>query len=188
MKRSEIPVCDHCGETVFNPCKTSEVARGCVLRSCREAKLVREQATPSPSGVVKPTNPKDVVGIKKSPMSVISGVVLMEVALGFMEGALKYGRHNYRAAGIRASVYYDATMRHLMQWWEGEDLDPDSGLSHITKAICSLIVLRDAMIQDMITDDRPPKSPEGWMKGMNEKAARLIEQFPNPVPAVMEKT
>ncbi|SVD92517.1 uncharacterized protein METZ01_LOCUS445371, partial [marine metagenome] len=30
-----------------------------------------------------------------------------------MEGAIKYGRHNYRIAGVRASVYIDATIGHL---------------------------------------------------------------------------
>jgi len=134
---------------------------------------------------VKPTNPKDAIGIKKVPYSTLSGPVLAEAALGMMEGALKYGRHNYRAIGVRASVYYDATRRHLDQWWEGEDWDPESkaALHHVTKAITSLIVLRDAMINNKFTDDRPPRSPQNWMEIMNAKAAALLQHFPNPVPA-----
>ena len=93
---------------------------------------------------VKDTNPKDAIGISKAPLSTVSAAVLMEVGVAMLEGASKYGRHNYRAAGVRASVYYDALMRHAMAWWEGEDLDPDSGMSHITKAITTLVVLRDA--------------------------------------------
>ena len=81
----------------------------------------------------KATNPKDAVGIKKVPLSTVSSKVIMEMGLGMLEGARKYGRHNYRVAGVRASVYYDACMRHLMAWWEGEDIDPDSGLHHIIK-------------------------------------------------------
>ena len=85
----------------------------------------------------KPTNPKDAVGIKKAPMSTVSAAVLAEVGVGMLEGALKYGRHNYRGVGVRASVYYDATIRHLFSWWEGEDTDPDSQLSHeIGRASC----------------------------------------------------
>ena len=91
----------------------------------------------------KPTKPKDNVGVKKVSLSYVPASVMLETALGMQEGGFKYGRHNYRVIGVRASVYYDATMRHLMDWWEGEDLDPDSGLSHVTKAICSLVVLRD---------------------------------------------
>lgn len=134
----------------------------------------------------KDTNPKDAVGIKKVPFSTISAPVIAELGLAMMEGARKYGAHNYRAAGVRASVYYDATFRHLTAWWEGEDIDPLSGLSHVTKAIASLTVLRDAMIFSMLNDDRPPKAPEGWQEELNKKAGELIEKFPNAVPPVTQ--
>lgn len=124
----------------------------------------------------KPTNPKDIVGVKKAPMSTVSAAVMAEVGVAMMEGALKYGRHNYRAVGVRASVYYDGTLRHLFSWWEGEDTDPDSGLSHITKAITSLVVLRDAMIQGKVDDDRPPVSAD-FYRELNERAAGLIEKY-----------
>ncbi len=130
---------------------------------------------------VKNTNPKDAIGISKAPMSTVSAAVLMEVGVAMLEGASKYGRHNYRAAGVRASVYYDALMRHAMAWWEGEDLDPDSGMSHITKAIATLVVLRDAMIQDKFTDDRPPRSAP-FLPGLNDKAAALLAKHADKNP------
>jgi hypothetical protein len=130
----------------------------------------------------KDTNPKDAIGIRKIPASTRSAAVDAEVGVGMMEGSMKYGRHNYRVAGVRASVYYDATQRHLTRFWEGEDIDPDSGLSHITKAICSLYVLRDAMINNMWVDDRPPAiSPTFWAD-LQEKVDALLEKYPDPVP------
>lgn len=120
----------------------------------------------------KDTNPKDAVGTAKVPISTVSMQVvdeltqfmgpvdprvLAELGLAMMEGALKYGRHNYRVAGVRASVYYDAAFRHRAAFELGQDIDPDSGLSHITKGIATLTVLRDSMIQGNWTDDRPPK-------------------------------
>lgn len=123
----------------------------------------------------KPTNPKDIVSIAKAPMSCVSAAVLAEVGVAMLEGAAKYGRHNYRASGVRASVYYDATMRHLMAWWEGQDIDPDSGMSHITKAITSLVVLRDAMIQQMVEDDRPPRSAE-FYAALNDMAGAILKR------------
>ena len=130
---------------------------------------------------VKDTNPKDAIGIGKAPMSTVSAAVLMEVGVSMLEGASKYGRHNYRAAGVRASVYYDALMRHAMAWWEGEDLDPDSGMSHITKAIATLVVLRDAMIQDKFTDDRPPRSAP-FLPALNDTAAALLVKHADKHP------
>ena len=132
----------------------------------------------------KPTNPKDAIGIRKVPMSVIPANVMAEVAVGLLEGAAKYGRHNYRVAGIRASVYYDAAMRHMMSWWEGQDFDPDeksAGLSHVTKAIASLVVLRDAMMRDMMTDDRPPKS-KPFMEELNRVAGEVIDKNADKSP------
>ena len=84
------------------------------------AKLVQQPGA-------KPSNPKDALGILKVPASTISAPVMSEVGVAMLEGALKYGRHNYRAIGVRASVYYDATVaRHMALWWEGEDEDPDT--------------------------------------------------------------
>ena len=130
---------------------------------------------------VKNTNPKDAIGISKAPMSTVSAAVLMEVGVAMLEGASKYGRHNYRAAGVRASVYYDALMRHAMAWWEGEDLDSDSGMSHVTKAIATLVVLRDAMLQDKFTDDRPPRSAP-FLPALNDTAAALLVKHADKHP------
>ena len=129
----------------------------------------------------KPTNPKDAVGIRKVPMSTVPATVLAEVGVAMLEGASKYGRHNFRAIGVRGSVYYDGTMRHLMAWWEGEDIDPDSGMSHITKAITSLVVLRDAMIQGKFTDDRPPRS-KPFYPGLNACAADIVDRYADRNP------
>lgn len=135
----------------------------------------------------KPSNPKDSVGIKKAPLSTVSAPVIMEIGVAMLEGARKYGRHNYREVGVRASVYYDALMRHMTAWWEGQDTDPDSGLSHIAKAMASLAVLRDSMIRGNWEDDRPPKVDERWLSDLNKKAGEVIDKYPNAVPAITEK-
>lgn len=130
----------------------------------------------------KETNPKDAVGIRKVPFSVIPAQVVAEVGLGLLEGARKYGRHNYRTVGIRASVYYDAALRHLAQWWEGQDVDPDSGLNHVSKAITTLVVLRDAMINGKMQDDRPPSIDEATWAELNKLAVGIIEKYPDAKP------
>lgn len=154
-----------------------------VVEDLRDDRVVhvprREPSVPGPE--TKDTNPKDAIGIKKPPITTVPLTVLSEVGVGMLEGSLKYGRHNYRKAGVRASVYVDATWRHLMAFWEGEDIDPYSGLSHVTKAICSLVVLRDAMMNDMWTDDRPP-IPKEFMKDLQAKVDKLLAEYPTPVP------
>lgn len=122
------------------------------------------------------------MGTHKAPLSVIPWPVVYEAGLGMLDGSLKYGRHNYRVVGVRGSVYFDATMRHLSAWWEGEDIDADSGLSHVTKAISSLMVLRDAMLSNKLSDDRPPVTHDGFIQEYNARAKALIEATEKPVP------
>lgn len=128
------------------------------------------------SAVKKDTNPKDSVGVKKVPMSGMPAPVLMECGLVKLHGDLKYGRYNWRDAGVRSSVYYDACMRHLMAWWEGEDLDPDSGIHHLAHAMTGLAVLRDSQLQENCNDDRPKPYKDGWVSDMNETAKKMIDK------------
>ena len=131
----------------------------------------------------KDTNPKDAIGSLKVPISTVPAQIIAELGLALLEGAIKYRRHNYRIAGVRSSVYYDAAMRHMMAWWEGEDIDPDSGLSHVTKAMASLTVLRDAMLQEMLTDDRPPPVKDtGWVAKFNELAKKVLGKYKEHLP------
>lgn len=129
----------------------------------------------------KPLNPKDLIGVRKAPMSTVSAAVLAEIGVAMLEGACKYGRHNYRAVGVRSSVYYDGAQRHLMAWWEGEDIDIDSEMSHITKAITSLVVLRDAMLQGKLTDDRPPRAVPFYVR-LNATAAAILDRHADKHP------
>lgn len=128
----------------------------------------------------KDTNPKAAFGDAKPPTSTIPQPVMYELGLAMLEGALKYGRHNYRIAGVRMSTYYDACRRHLDAWWEGEDIDPESGLPHLIKAMACLAVIRDAQMLDKVTDDRPPSHPAGWMDSIKAKVAELKARYPQP--------
>lgn len=130
----------------------------------------------------KPTNPKDAVGVQKSRWwSYLPLQVLVGVGHAFLEGALKYGKHNYRAAGVRASVYLDAAIcGHLTPFHEGQDIDPKSGLHHLDKAIASLMVLRDSILQGNWVDDRPIRAKGLDPDAADREAKRLIGDVPRP--------
>jgi len=132
-------------------------------------------------------NPKDAIGAMKNPHSCVSQAVAAEVGVAMMEGARKYGSHNYRVATIRAHIYYDAARRHIDAWWEGEDTDPDSGLSHITKAISCLTVLRDGQIQGKVCDDRPPKTPKEHKEYIANLVKGVLKKYPESVPPYIHK-
>ncbi len=62
----------------------------------------------------------------------------MATVLGF--GAQKYPAHNWRK-GIHKSRLLAAALRHLFAYLRGEDLDPESGLSHVAHAMCCCMFL-----------------------------------------------
>lgn len=71
--------------------------------------------------------------------------------LGF--GAKKYAAHNWRG-GFEYSRLIGAALRHINAFNDGEDLDPESSLSHIDHAQCMLMFLSDQIKRGTGLDDR----------------------------------
>lgn len=55
-----------------------------------------------------------------------------------MFGAKKYARNNFKISGFKYTRSLAAALRHILAYLNGEDLDPESGLSHLGHAICSI--------------------------------------------------
>ncbi len=72
-------------------------------------------------------------GVKPERYSFIPVPFLDVLARQYSFGAGKYDDHNWRK-GYPWSSSYDALMRHATAWWDGEDLDPESGLTHLAAA------------------------------------------------------
>lgn len=109
----------------------------------------------------KPSNPKDAISSDKVPLDMCPDTLRAGVAMAFLEGTLKYGKTNWRVAGVRASVYKAALDRHMAAYWNGEDVDEESGLPHLWKAAACIAILIDAGAVGKLTDDRPPRAPVG---------------------------
>lgn len=128
-------------------------------------------------------NPKDIVGTDKLPLHLWPNTATALGCLAFLEGALKYGRSNFRAVGVQASIYYDALRRHIDAWFEGEDIDPDSGIPHLGKALACLAIIVDAIGAGKLNDDR--MYPGGFLNQMRELTpvvAQLRERYKDKDP------
>lgn len=75
---------------------------------------------------------------EKPGMSLLPSVPLLEIAKVLDHGKQKYAAHNWRH-GIEQSRLISAAMRHIAAYNEGEDVDPESGLSHLAHANCMLM-------------------------------------------------
>lgn len=122
----------------------------------------------------KPTNPKDIIGSDKLPFHLCPTTFVAGISMSMLEGCLKYGRSNFRAVGVKASIYYDACLRHLIAWFEGEDIDPESGIHHLYKAGACLAVIADAMETGKLNDDRMVR---GGYKKVIEKYTPIIKEL-----------
>jgi hypothetical protein len=103
-------------------------------------------------------NPKDLEGQRKPPLHLIPASAQILESLVLKYGAAKYGAFNWRSETIRASEYVGATLRHVVQWFDGNDFDLDSGLCHLAHARATLGILLDALSTENVIDDRPKKS------------------------------
>lgn len=71
-------------------------------------------------------------------------------------GAKKYGSPgNWKQLeGFKYSRAYNALLRHMIAWHNGEDNDPETGISHLAHAMCNLLFLM-YHFQLKNGDDRP---------------------------------
>lgn len=99
-------------------------------------------------------NPKDLVGRTKVPLSLFPPIAVAYGAVGMYEGMLKYGKVNFRASFVYASIYIDAAMRHLNAWMEGQEHTAEGG-PHLGNALACIAIVIDAKTNGTLVDDRP---------------------------------
>ena len=90
----------------------------------------------------------------KPPIGLIPREAIEQEALVMAFGASKYGKDNWRG-GLAYSRLVDACLRHVLAFNDGEDLDAETGLSHLAHARCCLAML---LAMPASWDDRP-KAP-----------------------------
>ncbi len=131
----------------------------------------------------KPSNPKDAIGSTKLHLELVPDTAIAMMSLAFLEGALKYGRFNWRVAGVRASVYRAAGDRHRKKWWNGEWEDPKTRVPHLASSMACDAIIIDAWACNKLIDDRPPPAEFARMVDEAEENVRhLMSMFKDHHP------
>jgi hypothetical protein len=102
------------------------------------------------------TDPKLSVGSKKPSTAAIPPISILLLGLAMKDGEKKYGRFNWRKTKVDNSVYYDAAMRHLLSYWDGEEKAQDSNIQHLAHVMACCAILIDAHYTDSCIDTREP--------------------------------
>lgn len=90
----------------------------------------------------------------KPDYSLIPMTLLEGEARVWAYGASKYKAWNWMK-GMDWSVPFACAMRHMAAWQRGEDIDPETGESHLDHAMCNLRMLRYYTDFYKEGDDRP---------------------------------
>lgn len=117
------------------------------------AESLKIDAPPVPEVDAVAENPKDLVGIGKLPLHLWPVTATATGCIAMLNGALKYGRANWRKTPVKASIYVDACHRHLAAWFEGHESD-EEGVPHLSSALACLAIIVDAQAAGMLIDDR----------------------------------
>jgi hypothetical protein len=121
-------------------------------------KRIMYQTPPMHTGEVISTDA--ITGAKKATklarFDLIPVRPLWELATHYGKGALKYAERNFEA-GYKWSFSYAAAMRHLNQFWSGEDIDEETGSKHVIAAAWHCFCLALFMLTHPEKDDRPNK-------------------------------
>lgn len=92
-------------------------------------------------------------GMKRAQLGAIDPQSLLRLAEVAGFGARKYARLNYMN-GFDWSLAFDAAQRHLLEFWNGTDRDPESGLPHLAHAAWQCLALLTFMERGLGADDR----------------------------------
>lgn len=92
---------------------------------------------------------------EKPRMDLLDRYAMEQLAAVLTFGAKKYTSHNWRK-GLQYSRLVAASMRHIQAFNDGEDNDPESGMSHVAHAMCCLMFLLGTIKHRPDMDDRWP--------------------------------
>lgn len=105
------------------------------------------------------SNLKTAAAVGKPKVSDVPPLAFYAMGAAMSDGAKKYGRFNWRATGVTASVFYDAMRRHLDDWYAGQDHATDSSIHHLAHMMAGGAIMLDAIAMKKFNDDRDKDGP-----------------------------
>lgn len=101
----------------------------------------------------------------------------LQIGQVFSFGAEKYDDHNW-LNGLKYLSILDSLRRHLNSWYRGEELDPESGLSHLAHAATNAVMLLEMSIVRPEFDDRPKiLAPKAAGIGGSDNSSSLRHEY-----------
>lgn len=91
--------------------------------------------------------------VEKPLIELVPPEAIVGIAKVLTFGAKKYAPNNWRK-GLPYSRTYGSVQRHLLAWYQGEEIDADSGLPHLFHAMADIMFLENWNRMHPELDDR----------------------------------
>jgi len=96
----------------------------------------------------------DKIKLKPS-MRYIPPIAILKMGEAMCDGVSKYEPFDWRDEPLSLAEFYDKLMRHILDWYNGDDCASDSGIHHLAHLMADCAMVLDAIDLDNVQDDRP---------------------------------
>ena len=97
---------------------------------------------------------------KKPKMNLLPPKAIVEVAKVLTFGAQKYGPENWKELEDLQNRYLAGALRHIFAHMDGEQLDPETGLSHMAHALCCLLFKLEIELENAKIEEEEPRESD----------------------------
>ena len=92
---------------------------------------------------------------EKPKMNLLPPKAIVEISKVLTFGAAKYDAENWRKLDDLQNRYTAGALRHIFAHMDGEELDPETNLSHLAHAMCCLLFKLEIELEERTKEEEP---------------------------------
>ena len=97
---------------------------------------------------------------EKPKMNLLPPKAIVEISKVLTFGAAKYDAENWRKLDDLQNRYTAGALRHIFAHMDGEELDPETNLSHLAHAMCCLLFKLEIELENAKIEEEKPRETE----------------------------
>ena len=94
---------------------------------------------------------------EKPKMNLLPPKAIVEISKVLTFGAEKYDAENWRKLDDLQNRYTAGALRHIFAHMDGEELDPETNLSHLAHAMCCLLFKLEIELENAKIEEEKPR-------------------------------
>ena len=97
---------------------------------------------------------------EKPKMNLLPPKAIVEISKVLTFGAAKYDAENWRKLDDLQNRYTAGALRHIFAHMDGEELDPETNLSHLAHAMCCLLFKLEIELENGKSKEEEPRETD----------------------------